>query len=818
MHLGSVCRPNNGRDAKVKTAYELSELVPVSRPSEGEYLHSKLSYRRIFMYENLNQKKKTGLVGLFIMDSNSGEPSDLTRPQTFSNKSFEMNATCHFWVVKPGGKKVQKNVTIRQCEGLFGQLLSQLQELASQDEEEEGTDSSEYLCLSPDSKCIVSGLSYVKDERAALTGANEVLQAYLQANNGPTLLLVNSTKPQPQFRKLVPSCNSFPFVPLPFPPGPAHSPSLSMLPALNWEPTAVQLCLEAYFHMGVHSYPKRVSSSRFAQVPIGNLSTDENTNMFDVLYARSLNKSRAVLWASDMPSSPDLGLNALNLVGQPGIGGFRPVETDCNDNDIWSDDDALVSPVIMKPGAYRCVCVELDIHDLCIAALTDSSLAAPSAAVSSNQNAAIFESEAQAQTHMISSAAPLGDEMSTAISLPVLRALIQSWLREAYQTNNMTADDLLHDVYRLVSSPNALLNDPALHRVVHSLMKTTFLRLLGELQRLGSTIISADFHKVVIATNKNNIHDAKEYIEFVISTILRRAGGDAGANNAAEGLARISLRPNNFYAHYLFLDQNNFGAIHFEQREIEDEDENEMTQLFNATEGDKGLSIVPTVVCGWNIMHYLSDNLAQDYFRTIIGRFSKDIFRKQLMIEQKEKSKMTSVSPMSVALKDEDDESAFLSPQEQLINYKKKVISKHFANYLTRVVGELLEDGEGAEKFPKLPGSYLHLTDPALEFVKNVLTVLNLDPDVKQEVIYLKKSLFAQIGVQEYSAVTQWKNPAASFMLPDVYCSECHECRDVDLCVIPPDVEETASVSAFVRSQFIMLPHGFFANHIQCTL
>jgi DNA polymerase epsilon subunit 1 len=438
--------------------------------------------------------------------------------------------------------------------------------------------------------------------------------------------------------------------------------------------------------------------------------------------------------------------------------------------------------------------------------------------VSSNQNAAIFESEAQAQTHMISSAAPLGDEMSTAISLPVLRALIQSWLREAYQTNNMTADDLLHDVYRLVSSPNALLNDPALHRVVHSLMKTTFLRLLGELQRLGSTIISADFHKVVIATNKNNIHDAKEYIEFVISTILRRAGGDAGANNAAEGLARISLRPNNFYAHYLFLDQNNFGAIHFEQREIEDEDENEMTQLFNATEGDKGLSIVPTVVCGWNIMHYLSDNLAQDYFRTIIGRFSKDIFRKQLMIEQKEKSKMTSVSPMSVALKDEDDESAFLSPQEQLINYKKKVISKHFANYLTRVVGELLEDGEGAEKFPKLPGSYLHLTDPALEFVKNVLTVLNLDPDVKQEVIYLKKSLFAQIGVQEYSAVTQWKNPAASFMLPDVYCSECHECRDVDLCVIPPDVEETASVSAFVRSQFIMLPHGFFANHIQCTL
>ena len=123
------------------------------------------------------------------------------------------------------------------------------------------------------------------------------------------------------------------------------------------------------------------------------------------------------------------------------------------------------------------------------------------------------------------------------------------------------------------------------------------------------------------------------------------------------------------------------------------------------------------------------------------------------------------------------------------------MISKHFANYLTRVVGELIEDGGGAESFPKLPGSYLHLSNPALEFVKNVLVVLNLDPDVKQEVIYLKKSLFAQIGVQEYSAVTQWKNPAAAFVLPDVYCMECHECRDVDLCVMPPDDDESTVVS-----------------------
>lgn len=810
MHLGSVCRPGKDRgEVKAGKVYDLAELSTVARPSEGEYLHSQLSYRRIFIYENLNQKKKTGLVGLFVMDGGSGDRAqatdgdsklDLARPQASANRSYAMNATCYFWVVKPGGKKVQKNITVRQCEGMFRQLLAQLQNLeSSSDDDPDGEAglSSEYSCLSLDSNCVVSSLTYVNDERGALTGADEALKSYLQSNNGPTILLSNTTKPQPQFRKLVPSCNSFPLVPLAFPPGPAHNPSSSVLPSLNWEPTAVQLCLEAYLHMGVVAYPKRVSSARFAQIPIGNLSQDEHTSMYDVLYARNLNKSRAVLWANEMPNQPDLGSNALSLVGKTGAG-YRPTETDINNNDIWGDDDALVSPVIIRPGAYRCVCVELDIFDLSIAALTDSSLATlPGASVASTTsrgNNALFDTETNVPTAIISTSTPLGDEMSTAISLPVLRSLIQSWLRDAYQTNSHIADDLLHDVYRLISSPDALLNDPALHRVVHSLMKKTFLRLLGELQRLGSTIVSANFHKVVIATNKSHITDAKEYVEFVISTILKRAGGGEGSNHTTEGLGRISLRPNNFYSQYLFLDQNNFGGVHFEQREIEDEEESEMTQLFNSVAGDKGSpSIVPTVVCGWNIMQYLATDIAQDYFRTIIGRFSKDVFRKQLQIEHNAKFNGSTASPMSVtkANHDDDENSPFLSPQEQLVSYKKKMISKHFAHYLTRVVGELVIEEGGGQSFPQLPGSHLRLTNPALEFVKNVLVILDLDPDVKQEVIYLKKSLFAQIGVQEYSAATKWENPAAAFVLPDVYCMECHECYDVDLCATPPDDEES---------------------------
>jgi DNA polymerase epsilon subunit 1 len=803
MHLGSVCRPSKDRgEVKNGLVYEISELTTVARPNEGEYLHAQLTYRRIFIYENLNQKKKSGLIGLFVMDGGSGDRAqrvndssvDLSRPQVSAKSSLAMNATCHFWVVKPGGKKVQKNVTIKQCEGMFKQVLAQLHDLASCNGENDGDTSSEYAYLSPESTCVVSNLTYIADEAGALAGADNILKSYLQSNNGPTILVSNTIKPQLQFRKLVPSCNSFPLVQLAFPPGPAYNPSTSMLPALNWEPTAVQLCLEAYLHMGVVSYPKRVSSARFAQIPAGNLGQDENSTMFDVLYARNLHKSRAMLWANEMPNQPDLGSNVLSLVGKTGTG-FRPTEMDINNNDMWDDDDTLVSPVIKRPGVYRCVCVEIDIYDLSIAALTDSSLVTmPGASVLASKGNALFDTETKGA--LISAATPLGDEMSTAISLPVLRSLIQTWLRDAYQTNSQIADDLLHDIYRLISSPDTLLNDPALHRVVHALMKTTFLRLLGELQRLGSTIVMANFHKVVIATNKSQIYDAKEYVEFVISTILKRAGRGDDSKQMSEGLGRISLRPNAFYSHYIFLDQNNFGGIHFEQREIEDEEESELTQLFNSIGVEDRSTIVPTVVCGWNMMQYLATDIAQDYFRTIIGKFSKEVFRKQLLMELKSKGPLA-VSPMSVtkANDDEEEHSSFLSPQEQLLCYKKKMISKHFAHFLTRVVGELIDEGGGPESFPQLPGSHLALANPALEFVKSVLVVLDLDPDVKQEVIYLKKSLFAQIGVQEYSSDTQWKNPAAIFILPDVYCMECHECYDVDLCATPPEDEESSSVS-----------------------
>ena len=789
IDVGCITRVNRAGLEMKRNSYSLQHLSAVPRPSGGEYLHRKLSYRRVFLYESLHPRSKTGLIAFFVLRGGSGrrneesDDQDITRPSESSEDSVRLSASCHFWVVKPGGRKGQKNVTIKSCENMFEQIVSQIKEMASADE------TSEYSCLSPSTHCKVEKLSFVNTERDGYAGVNEVLQAYAQGNHGPTLLMLNTTKPLSQLRRAVPSCNGFPLITMPFPPGPQHNTSMSTRPALNWEPLAVQLCLEAYLFLGIVSFPKRVMTSRYGNVPIGNLGKDENTLLYDVYFGRLLQKSRAVSWANDIPGSPDLGCNAMALldagtgadsVGLCGDGAL-------SSNDMWGDEDELVSPVIRRPGAYRCICVEIDIHDLSIAALTDLKLAAMSATQAA-QDGSMFG--ADGSSAIISNDTPLGDEMSTAISLPLLRALVQGWLQDAYGMNSLVADDLLHEFYRLVCNPEAALNDPTLHRVVHSLMKTTFLRLLGEFQRLGSTIVCGTFNKIVVATNKTDIFDAKEYIDFAISTIQN--GGGTGNHNPIEGgLGRIALQPNNYYSDYLFLDEHNFGGIHFEQRDIEDEDERDWAMHWdqNGDVDPDAVPIIPTVVSGWNTMHFLASEISQEYFRAIIGRFSKDIYRKQVQIRAKmsAKSESKSTSPSSVRdLKGDED----ISPEEQLIRYKKKLISKHFSSYLTRAVGEIMKDGGGPESFPRLPGSHLQLSSPVLEFVKNILVILELDPDVENEVSMLKKSLFAQVGVQEYSADTKWQNPCASFVLPDVFCMECHESRDVNLCILPPPDED----------------------------
>jgi DNA polymerase epsilon subunit 1 len=767
-HLGNIAKIDQRSKRAIATkSYMLTDLAKVDRPSEGEYLHHNMTYKRLFLYVRINQKTRTGLVALFIMKSGSGSvkeeihPVDLTRPSEAERGSFGVDASCHLWIIKPNARNAQRNVSLKQVDTMFAQLLETIQEAVGVD--------SEYACVSQKSVVDASGLKFVDTETLAYAGANEIINNVSKTGPGATVILLNSSRPTNHLRRYMSTFSSHPVLSAAFPPGPAHDPKLNTLPSLNWEQPAAQLSFEAYLFMTVISFPKRVAYCRYGHVPLGNLGEDEKSVVYDVSLARLLQKNRALSWANQTPGRPDVGVSFMSLSEECVVTSFDSSHTHFSQDEIWGDDDELVSPVIRRPGCYRSICVDIDIQDLAIAAMTEvSSAVAPASSAPSGNidlNSPTSVSLFDPLLNSSKASGPLGDEMSTVISLPIVRALVAGWLKDAFTTNSLVADELLHHIYRLLSNPETLFHDPALYRIVHSLMKSTFFRLLGELRRLGCSIAYASFQRVVLVTNKLNLSDAEEYINFVLDTARRQT------KNCEHGdaLTKISLRPRQFHSNLVFLDEYNFGTMQLERINKDEVDE---SIDFKIPDPDHTESvIVAQVVTAWSVMNYLGSEIAQEYFRAIIGRFSKDVLRKQMTLATQD-----DVLPIAGAL----------GITELVVQYKKKMISTHFAHYLTRAVGEIMKDGPSDDMFPPV---YLHKSrriNPALEFIKNVIAVLELDSDVEQEVHVLKRSMLAQVGVAEYNKAAHWVNPCPTFVLPDVFCAECCESRDVNLCYVPP--------------------------------
>merc|ERR1712110_625332 len=76
-------------------------------------------------------------------------------------------------------------------------------------------------------------------------------------------------------------------------------------------------------------------------------------------------------------------------------------------------------------------------------------------------------------------------------------------------------------------------------------------------------------------------------------------------------------------------------------------------------------------------------------------------------------------------------------------------------------------------------------TFPALEFVKAVCKVLQVDSALGDEVRKLRRNLLKLINVGEFDGVAEWRDPCISFVLAEVICRACNHCRDIDLCKDP---------------------------------
>ncbi|XP_062457402.1 DNA polymerase epsilon catalytic subunit A-like [Rhea pennata] len=107
---------------------------------------------------------------------------------------------------------------------------------------------------------------------------------------------------------------------------------------------------------------------------------------------------------------------------------------------------------------------------------------------------------------------------------------------------------------------------------------------------------------------------------------------------------------------------------------------------------------------------------------------------------------------------------------------------------------------EPSDMFSVLPGSYLPLNNPALEFIKYVCKVLSLDARITNQVNKLCLDLLRLIEVGEFSEEAQFRVPCRSYMLPEVICRKCNFCRDLDLCKDPALSQDGSVLPSWVCS------------------
>ncbi|KAK9075077.1 hypothetical protein SSX86_003396 [Deinandra increscens subsp. villosa] len=320
---------------------------------------------------------------------------------------------------------------------------------------------------------------------------------------------------------------------------------------------------------------------------------------------------------------------------------------------------------------------------------------------------------------------PLDEDTQCFAAFCVLRQLIKRCVADAL-SNNIFADHLLQHLYRWLCSPQSKLHDPALFRMLHKVMQKMFAQLLAKFRKSGATIIFANYSKVILDTGKPDLSAAQAYCETLKETLRE--------SNLFEW---IELETTQFWHSLLFMDQYNYGGI----------------RAINQT--NDGLQV--DIVAQWNIAESLPKD-TRDYLILIVSKFlylswkvTQDQASKRENVRDDDECTLTITAPAA-------GEVFQLSITEHL---EEEQIVPHFTRNLLKIVSKCKSH--------------------ALEFIIRVCAALQLDQNVEDDIRIMKRNLLKLVHVKEFAPEAQFQKRSISFTLPNVFCSYCNECRDIDL-------------------------------------
>ncbi|KAK7271283.1 hypothetical protein RJT34_27054 [Clitoria ternatea] len=389
-------------------------------------------------------------------------------------------------------------------------------------------------------------------------------------------------------------------------------------------------------------------------------------------------------------------------------------------------------PVLLNRGAYRKVTVELKIHHLAVDALLKCNQ------INEMVGSTLlgFDNEFDTESFSMDDKNGFDESTSCAQAFRILKQLIQRCLADAVTSGNVYADAILQHLYRWLCSPKSILYDPALYQLLHKVMQKVFALLLAEFRKLGTTIVFANFSKIIIDTGKYDLSTAKAYCDSLLRTIQSR-----------DLFEWIVLEPLQFWCSLLFMDQYNFSGIPAKS----DEAMGDVSQ-----EG---------IISSWNIAEYLPQKIL-DHFVSIVSQFMYVPWKyahKQVKASLQNTDSCTPSINIGAA-------EAF---ESEVTKYVKEQINSHFTHELLRLVHliglHIKEMSRSENSLPQLTGD-AHRGDGALEFIKRVCAVLALDQSVEHDVLVLKKILLKYVGVKEFAPEAEFHDPCRSIILSNVIC------------------------------------------------
>ncbi|XP_035733285.1 DNA polymerase epsilon catalytic subunit 1-like isoform X2 [Vespa mandarinia] len=588
------------------------------------------------------------------------------------------------------------------------------------------------------------------------------LQAYKNENHGNTVVILQTATDRATLTAEMPLLHEFPLIN-------THVRDVENLyHTMEWQKLGAKMMIRHYLKIQ-QILELMVEQCRFFHVPIGNIPADPTLFGADLFYARHLQKNNFILWCSPT-EKPDLGGN----------------END--DSRLLSAFEESTSCIINNAATYSSVCVELDIESLAVNTL----LQHHNVHIIDGTNTFVAFSNIQKASlqEMVTGDTPIASIPSydeTTLCSPafkILQIMVNAWLRDVTVYKNVFADYQIIHFYRWLRSPNALLYDPALYRILCNYMKKLFIQLIAAFKNLGCIIVFANFNKIIVCTKKRTLSDALGYVEFVVTTIRDK-----------ELFHSIEMTSEQCWDYLIWLDLHNYAGIRGKIQKITDEnttqaDDNcgtkDNTPSSSTADNDDNDDDTPEIVMNWNLASYLPKEVAcQSTFNAIIAGYISATYQHICTNEE--------TSDNLLHKKRTDCSQDFIAPLglgalENTAHFAKKLISGEMSQKLFQIIQKIHkkmpEKVLTSQEHPdlNLDGKDNKTINPALELIKAVCKVLSLDKELENEVYNLQTNLLRLIRVGGFGDDVEWKDPCISLILPEIICKGCNHTRDIDLC------------------------------------